>query len=218
MSDPSLRDLLHRAARPEALPGDLAVDDVPPEPLALFRAWLADAVDAGVVQPQAMVLSTTSTRGGPDARVVLLKDLDDAFSFSTSALSPKGRDLEADPRVSLTFAWSSRGRQVRVRGTVEPGGRGRAEEDFRARHPETRVAAMVERQSDPVPPPEEVEARADRLRRRLDDDPDLVPEDWRVFRVVPSSVEFWQGSTGRDQARVRYDRVDDGWSRAQLWP
>lgn len=218
--DESVRDLLRRAARPEALPGDLGVDEVPADPLDLVRRWLAAAVDGGVVQPQAMVLSTTSVAddGAPSARVVLLKDLDDSLWFSTSTLSPKGRDVAADPRVALTFAWSSQGRQVRVTGAAHAGDRAEAEEDFRHRHPETRVAAMVERQSAPVPPQDVVDRRTDELRAELDADPDLVPDDWRVFHVVPTSVEFWQGSTGRDQARVRYDRDGDGWRRGQLWP
>ncbi|GAB2973555.1 pyridoxine/pyridoxamine 5'-phosphate oxidase [Frigoribacterium salinisoli] len=216
--DASFRDLAHRARRPEPDVAALTVDQAPREPFRLFHDWFADAVDAGVAQPQAAVLSTVSTGGGAAGRVVLLKDVDDAFSFSTSAESPKGHDVAGEPRVALTLFWPDRGRQVRVVGEVEPSDRPVAEQDFRHRHPETRAAAVAVRQSDPVPADDELATRLDEARASLEADPDLVPDDWRVLRVVPTSVEFWQGTTGRDQVRVSYRREGEGWSRTALWP
>ena len=224
MTDPdvSFRDLVHRARRPEPDPAPLDVDSAPEDPRRLVLAWFADAVEAGVAQPQAAVLATVSTRGGAAARIVLVKDVDDdvAFSFSTSADSPKGRDVAAEPRVALTFSWPDRGRQVRVVGAVEDSPRDVVEADFRHRHPETRAAAIAVPQSDPVPDDDVLEPRLDEARARLDADPDLVPDDWRVLRVVPTTVEFWQGTTGRDQVRVEYRRAapGEGWSRTALWP
>jgi len=216
--DASFRDLAHRARRPEPDVAALTVDGAPADPFRLFLQWFADAVDAGVAQPQAAVLATVSTGGGAAGRVVLLKDVDDAFSFSTSAESPKGHDVAAEPRVALTLFWPDRGRQVRVVGAVEPSDASVAEQDFRHRHPETRAAAVAVRQSDPVPADDELGTRLDEARAALEADPDLVPDDWRVLRVVPTSVEFWQGTTGRDQVRVAYRRQGEGWTRTALWP
>jgi len=159
--DASFRDLAHRARRPEPDVAALTVDGAPADPFRLFLQWFADAVDAGVAQPQAAVLATVSTGGGAAGRVVLLKDVDDAFSFSTSAESPKGHDVAAEPRVALTLFWPDRGRQVRVVGAVEPSDASVAEQDFRHRHPETRAAAVAVRQSDPVPADDELGTRLD---------------------------------------------------------
>ena len=214
----SLRDRVRGARRPEIDVSPLDPEQAPPEPIELFLAWLDDAVEAGVAQPHAMTLSTASTASGPTARTLLLKEVDDAFWFTTSSLSPKGRQIADDPRVALTLAWSDLGRQVRVLGDAVPGPRDVSEDDFRARHPDSRAVAIAMPQSTEIPGAEQADAALDEARRRLDDEPDLVPDDWTAYRVAPVSVEFWQGTTGRDQVRLRYDRVGDGWRRASLWP
>ena len=214
---PSFRDRLREAARPEPDVSPLDPERVPDEPLELFRSWLDEAIDGGVVQPHAFVLATTSTASGPTARTVLLKDLDEAFWFASSVESPKGVQMTEDDRVALAFTWEAQGRQVRVLGTASAGPRDVAEADFLHRHPDTRAAAIAVPQSAEFDP-DEADAALRAARTRLDADPDLVPADWTAWRVDPVSVEFWQASTGRDQVRVRYERVGDDWRRASLWP
>ena len=215
---PTLRDRVRDARRPEPDVPPLVVEEAPAEPVALFLAWLDAAVAAGVAQPHALTLSTSSSASGPTARTLLLKEVDDDFWFSTSSLSPKGRQIADDPRVALTFFWSDLGRQVRVLGDAVEGPRDVAESDFRGRHPDSRAVATAVPQSTEIADPAAAEAALEAARRAVEDHPDLVPSDWTAYRVAPVSVEFWQGSTGRDQVRVRYDRVGDGWRRAFLWP
>jgi pyridoxamine 5'-phosphate oxidase len=214
----SLRDRVRGARRAEIDVAPLDPERAPAEPIALFLEWLDDAVEAGVAQPHAVTLSTASAASGPTARTLLLKEVDDAFWFTTSSLSPKGRQIADDPRVALTLAWSDLGRQVRVLGDAVAGPRDVSEDDFRARHPDSRAVAIAMPQSTEIPGADEADQALADARRRLDEEPDLVPDDWTAYRVAPVSVEFWQGTTGRDQVRLRYDRVGDGWRRASLWP
>jgi pyridoxamine 5'-phosphate oxidase len=217
-SSSSFRDRVRGAASPSPDVPDLDVASAPGEPVGLFLAWLDAAVDAGVVQPHAFVLSTASTASGPTARTLLLKDVDDAFWFTSSALSPKGRQIAEDERVALTFFWASQGRQVRVTGSAVAGPRDVAEQDFTARHPDSRAVAIAVPQSTEVDDPAAAYEALEGARARVEADDALVPDDWTAYRVLPVSVEFWQATTGRDQVRVRYDRVGDDWRRASLWP
>jgi len=206
-SSSAFRDRVRGSASPSPDVRELDVTSTPSDPVALFLDWLDAAVAAGVVQPHAFTLSTASTASGPTARTLLLKDVDDAFWFTSSALSPKGRQIAEDERVALTFFWAAQGQQVRVTGSAVAGPRDVAEQDFRHRHPDSRA--------DDVRAADEA---LDRARAEVEADDDLVPDDWTAYRVLPVSVEFWQATTGRDQVRVRYDRVGDDWRRASLWP
>ena len=125
------------------------VEDVPEEPVELFLHWLDIAIASDVPEPHAMTLSTVDADGFPDARVLILKNVDEAgFHFAISSASRKGRHLAAMPEVALTFYWQKLARQVRVRGTaVDLGDEARAA-DFAARPSASRAAAMLGRQSD----------------------------------------------------------------------
>lgn len=215
---PALRDRLRGAKPPHPDVPALVADESPDDPRSLVVDWLIDAIDAGVAQPQAMVLSTVDTAGGAAARVVLLKDVDDAFWFASSSLSPKGRQIGADPRVALTFSWSERGRQIRVVGRAVAGPRAASEADFTSRHPDSRAVAIAVPQSTVVEDPEEARRSLAAARERIAADDGFVPDDWTAYRVEPSSIEFWQATSGRDQVRLRYDLDGDGWTRASLWP
>ena len=138
--------------------------------------WLLEAVDGGVPQPQAMTVSTSSPSGDVTARTLLLKDVDDAFWFASSALSPKGRQLAENPRVALTFFWRAQGRQVRVR---RPDGaraaRRRVAPTSLARHPDSRAVAMARaaeraRSTDVAG---RAASRSPRPRERIDADDDF---------------------------------------------
>lgn len=192
-------------------------DAAPRDPLELFSIWFADAVEAGELQPNAMVLSTASSQGHPSARTVLLKDvIDEGFWFASLDSGPKGRELSENPAAALTLFWPGRGRQVRIAGAVSRGDRDIAERDFRARHPLARAQAIAGDQSEPLPAEASalVQEQFDRLKR----EPDFVPDDWAAFKVTPNTMEFWAAATGHEQLRVGYSRDSDGWSHQRLWP
>lgn len=191
----------------------------PAEPAALFADWLAEAVAAGVDEPHAMTLSTVDADGAPDARVLILKDLDAAgWHFATTSTSAKGRQLAANPRVALSFHWREQGRQVRVRGTARPAEPAVSRQDFLARPEGSRIATLVGRQSAVLADRAELDRELADIRARLAADPGLVAESHTVYTVAPVSVEFWQADRDRRHVRLRYRRTDGGWERELLWP
>ncbi|OBK41807.1 pyridoxine/pyridoxamine 5'-phosphate oxidase [Mycobacterium kubicae] len=195
------------------------IDAAPSDPIALFVAWLRQAVDAGVPEPHAMTISTVDAQGMPRARVLILKAVDEAgWHFAVSSVSQKGRDLAAHPAAALTFYWPAVVRQVRVVGAVVSDGAVASAEDFRARPLGSRAMALAMRQSQPLHDVAELNAEIDKAYRRLSDEPDLVPDEWMSYAVCPNEVEFWEGSPDRRHRRLAYYRAGGGWERIQLWP
>jgi pyridoxamine 5'-phosphate oxidase len=211
------RTLRGWASFPEELP-EFDPDDVPERPDELFLAWLVEAGEH-VLAPHAVTLSTVDPDGAPDARVVILKTVDETgFTVATSADSPKGGQLAKDPRAALTFFWPGRGRQVRVRGPVHPCAPEVSARDFLERPPASRAEALVGRQSEVLDDPGELVAAGAEAARRVESDATLVPPSWTRYLLAPDSVEFWQARHDRRHVRLRYRRVDLGWVRERLWP
>jgi pyridoxamine 5'-phosphate oxidase len=180
---------------------------------------LTEAIDVGVAEPHAMVVSTRDDEGIPDARVLILKDLDDrGWWFATSSSSVTGRQLAAHRGAALTFYWPLIGRQVRVRGPVVQGSAEENAADFLARSEGARAIALASNQSWPLPDIAERIASVEAAQRRLADDPALVSPTWTLYAVVAGHVEFWQADKDRQHARVSYDRSDGSWTHQLLWP
>lgn len=218
----SLRDRIGAARVPDTELPSFETDAAPDTPLTLLVAWFDAAIAAGVVMPQAAALATSTAAGAPSVRTLLVKDVDDsAVWFASLSSAPKGRDLAENPRASLVLYWREQGRQVRVTGSVEPGPRAVSEVDFLQRHPNARAMVIAGRQSEPLPAPDEPETVAmllDAANALIAREPDLVPEAWTAYRLVPSEVEFWQAEPKGGQVRLRYRLDGTGWSRELLWP
>jgi pyridoxamine 5'-phosphate oxidase len=193
-------------------------DDAPARPQTLFESWLRDAVEAGVREPHAMTVSTVAP-DGPDARVVILKDVDaDGWWFASSSASAKGRELADRPGAALTFYWPEIARQVRIRGRVRTGTAEQGARDFTARGSAARAVALAGHESDALDGRAECLAAIDAAQQRLAADPALVPATWTVYLVVAATVEFWQADKDRAHHRLQYRAVDGGWERTLLWP
>jgi pyridoxamine 5'-phosphate oxidase len=202
---------------PAELPG-FDPGTAPDSPEDLFLNWLTEAGEH-VLAPHAVTLSTVDEDGAPDARVVILKYVGPGgWAVATSSESPKGHQLEENPRAALTFFWPGRGRQVRVRGTVTPAPREVSDEDFLARPPASRVEAFIGHQSEVLTDPAKLTEAAASAERWVEENPDAAPETWTRYLVVPTVVEFWQASHDRRHLRLRYRRENEGWTRERLWP
>ena len=200
------------------LPG-FDTNAAPDHPAELFGHWLEAAIGAGVRAPHAMTLSTVDAEGRPNARVLLLKGLDDGrWQFASSRTSRKGQEIAATSWGAATFYWREQGRQVRLRGRILDGGPEAAARDFLARTPAARLESLGGRQSELLEDPGDLAAAHEGARRRLEDEPDLVPEHWALYHLVPDEVEFWQADADRRHVRLRYRLADGAWTRQALWP
>lgn len=189
------------------------------DPIALFESWFQEAVDSGLEQPRAMSLATIGIDGAPDARMILLKGVDeDGFVFYTNLQSPKARGLLRDPRVSLCFYWAKIDKQVRVRGRAEMVSDEEADAYFASRARLSQVSAWASKQSQPMRGYFELEAEVAKAVLRFGISDVSRPSFWSGFRVVPERIEFWKQKPFRRHERVVYERTPEGWRKEWLYP
>lgn len=195
--------------------------DLAADPIAQFSAWLAEAAEREVYEPNAMVLGTIDPDGAPSTRTVLLRRVDDSgFAFYTDYTSRKGRALLANPAVSAVFPWYTVHRQVIVFGEARPVEADDSDAYFAARPRGAQVAAWSSDQSQPIDSRDALEQKVRDADAQFADAPEIPrPERWGGFRIVPHRVEFWQGRTSRLHDRLVFVRQGDGhWTVTRLQP
>ncbi len=195
--------------------------DAPESPLDLFHAWLADAIANQLPEPNAMTLSTIGLDGHPSARTVLLKQLDErGFTFFTNYDSRKGQELAAHSHAALTFLWTTRQRQVSVRGMVLKLPREDAEAYFAVRPYGHQIGAWASTQSAEIPDRSWLEQRALDLEMHYPKGSQIpCPPHWGGYALTPSEIEFWQGRRSRLHDRIRYRvQADGSWVKQRLSP
>lgn len=184
-----------------------------------FARWFADAAAAGLVEPNAVVLATADIQGRPSARTVLLKAHDEhGLVIFTNVTSRKGREALANPHASLVFPWVELERQVVVVGSVEQVSREQTSEYFRSRPRSSQIGAWVSHQSRVLADREVLEQRTAELESRFAGSAVPVPDFWGGLRVVPVTVEFWQGRPSRLHDRLRYRLEAGRWEIERLSP
>jgi len=200
------------AARVSYARGELNELDLLPTPLAQFEAWVQEAGDSGLPEPNAMVLSTVDGDGVLTSRTVLLKGVDAAgFQFYTNILSRKAKAMAVHPRVSLLFPWHAVHRQVIVLGVAEPMSVLESKAYFQTRPRESQLSAWASVQSEPLVDRATLEARMAKVGERFPEGADVpMPETWGGYRVRPDSVEFWHGRESRLHDRLRFEAQSTG--------
>ena len=189
---------------------------------AQFARWFADAQD--LREPNAVVLATATPDGRPSARTVLLKAYDErGLVVFTNLTSRKGRETAANPQASLVVPWVDLERQVVVCGRVEPVSRDETAAYFRSRPRGSQVSAWASRQSTVVASRAVLEERRAALEERFAGRDVPVPDFWGGLRLVPETVEFWQGRPDRLHDRLQFRRTgphagDPGWVLERLSP
>jgi dihydrophenazinedicarboxylate synthase len=210
------------AAEPiETLSGDATLrlpefEAPPPDPLPLLDRWLALADERSVREPRALALATADLEGRPSNRIVLLKRVVPAPLFAFSALSRKGRELEANPRAAGTLYWRETMQQVVFEGPVAKLSEGASDELFAERPPTGQATTVASSQGAPLEDPDRLREAAAKLAAR--DQPLRRPADWFGYRLDPDLVEFWHGSPDRLHRRLLYVKEGARWTNRRLQP
>lgn len=207
------------ALREEYVRGGLDLPDLVEDPVEMFQRWFADAIAAGLHEPNAMVLATADSAGMPSSRMVLLKGVSErGFVFFTNAASRKGRELAQRPGCSLLFPWHPLERQVRVEGEAHPLPRDEVAAYFRTRPRGAQLGAWASPQSREVEGRADLAARYARVEQQHAGREVPLPDHWGGYVVAPRSVEFWQGRPGRMHDRLVYRRDGERWRVVRLAP
>ena len=140
------------------------------------------------------------------------------FHFFTNYDSRKGHEIAADARASAVFLWTHRHHQVSIRGTITKLPRGEAESYFAARPRGHQIGAWVSEQSRVIPGREWLEQRQIEMEQRFADQDIPCPPHWGGYALKPTEIEFWQGRVSRLHDRLRYTKIDSGWTLERLSP
>ena len=208
------------AIRAEYRMGQLSEYEVVTDAIGQFRHWFDEAIEKQVMEPNAMTLSTVSAAGRPSSRIVLLKDLDESgFGFFTNYESQKGTELGENPYAALLFFWPELQRQVRITGRVEKMPAPQSDAYFHSRPRRSQLGAIASPQSQEIPDRLVLDTRLADLEERYSDvTPIPRPAHWGGFRLLPDTVEFWQGRASRLHDRLVYKRLNEGWKITRLAP
>jgi pyridoxamine 5'-phosphate oxidase len=213
-ASPSEADYLKHVAAAEPL-APIADQD----PIALFEQWLGEALKSEPNDANAMTLATVDADGLPDARIVLLKGVDDAgFTFFTNLGSAKGRELAASPKAALVFHWKSLRRQVRVRGDVAQVTPAESDAYFATRARSSQLGAWASEQSRELPDRLALERRIAEMGLKFGLGAVPRPPHWGGYRLTPRAIEFWRDRPFRLHERLVFDRAVGGWTVRRLYP
>lgn len=199
---------------------ELIENNLPEDPVALFKQWFLEVEAASSSEVNAMTVATFGLDGFPKSRVVLLKQYSyEGFTFFTNYESEKGRAIAANPNVCLSFFWPELERQVIIKGVAEKVSENTSDGYFESRPTGSRLGAMVSPQSDVIPSRDYLEENLKVLEEKYEGKDIPRPDYWGGYLVRPQVVEFWQGRPNRLHDRIRFTQEEDlGWKAERLAP
>lgn len=195
-----------------------SLNEVLPDPVQQFDAWLHEAIDAKIPEPNGTTVSTVSTAGKPSSRVVLLRGFNaEGFVFFTNYLSRKGQEMAERPVACMSFWWPALERQVRIEGTIVKVSPEESDAYFASRPRDSQLSAASSPQSEVIPDKEVLFDRIEELEKQYPAELPR-PEHWGGYRLVPDYFEFWQGGPARLHDRFAYVLQDGKWTTERLAP
>lgn len=200
---------------------ELLEENIPEDPINLFNRWFHETEDfGGVDEVNAMTVATIGLDGFPKSRVVLLKKFnEEGFIFYTNYNSEKGKAIQQNPNICLSFFWTSLERQVIIKGIAEKTIDAVSDNYFASRPDGSKLGAIVSPQSEVIPNREFLETNLKKLEQEFENTEIERPKHWGGFLVRPVEVEFWQGRANRLHDRIRYQLQSDfNWKMDRLAP
>jgi pyridoxamine 5'-phosphate oxidase len=197
----------------------LSEDNVHTHPHEQFIIWLNEALNAAIIEPNAMILATSSQNGIPGIRTLLLKGIaEDGYIFYTNYLSKKAQEIEENPNASILFLWKELERQLIVAGRIEKLPREESEEYFNTRPVESKIGAWASIQSSVIPDRKFIEEEYERYNKKFSGSEIPMPDYWGGYKLIPYKYEFWQGRESRLHDRISYIKENNSWKILRLSP
>ncbi|MBI3727575.1 MAG: pyridoxal 5'-phosphate synthase [Burkholderiales bacterium] len=194
-------------------------EDAPATPHSLFLSWMQEAINEQIAEPNVMTLSTVDSDGLPDARsVVLLNVNEQGWHFAANSDSPKGRQITRFPHAAMTWYWPATGQQIRLRGKIGKLGHEAGASDFMSRPEKSRASILAAKQSQVMDNQGDLDAAIASQLARMANEPGLISPSWSIYALSPDVVEFWQSSEQRRFTRLRYQKTGVNWQQNILWP
>ena len=188
------------------------------DPFNQFSLWFSQAIKSGIVEPSAMSLATADEKE-IGIRTVLLKHFDDkGFVFFTNYGSKKSEQIEFNPQAALLFPWLELERQVKIFGTVEKITTLESIKYFSSRPKDSQLGAWASKQSATITSRSLLISQFESMKKKYSKGEVPLPDFWGGYRVIPDSIEFWQGRESRLHDRFIYQRSDNGWNISRLSP
>ena len=208
------------ALREEYTRDGLSREDLTPNPVEQFERWFRQAQESEIPEPNAMSIATATAAGVPSLRTVLLKYFDHTgFVFFTNYESNKAREIDENPHVALLFLWLGLQRQVIIKGRAEKISKTETLKYFMSRPHGSQLGAWCSEQSSVITNRQILELKLDEMKRKFSKGKVPVPSFWGGYRVVPASIEFWQGRPNRLHDRFQYTLQDNiDWQIDRLAP
>lgn len=206
--------------RREYTMASLDIDSVDKNPMSQFRKWFEEAQKSELLEPNAMVISTVDENARPFQRTVLMKALDDkGIVFYTNYNSRKAKQLAKNANISLLFPWYGLERQVAIIGTAEKVSTKESLQYFSSRPYGSQLGAWVSQQSKVISSRSILETKLAEMKQKFKEGKVPLPDFWGGYRVIPSSIEFWQGRQSRLHDRLIYEKeVDGNWNISRMAP
>ena len=220
MSKSKLMDEKTAEIRKEYTQKALTEPGIEADPVRQFSVWWHEALEAKIIEVNAMTLATASADGMPSARTVLMKGFSEkGFTFFTNYNSFKGLQLSENPKACLLFFWKELERQVRITGIVEKLSSEESNAYFQSRPRASQVGAVVSPQSRVIESRQWLDEKYEEVFKQFENTTVQRPPHWGGYIVRPVIIEFWQGRPGRLHDRIQYTLLENGgWKIERLAP
>lgn len=203
--------------RKEFLQSGINKEDLKSSPVEQFSLWFSQAMEADIVEPSAMSLATSDDSIG--IRTVLLKYFDEkGFVFYTNYESKKSKQMQKNPQAAILFPWLALERQVKIIGKVEKISKLESLKYFSSRPKGSQIGAWASEQSSRISSRSILIEQFESMKKKFSNGEIPLPEFWGGYRVIPQSIEFWQGRANRLHDRFIYEREEGEWTISRLSP